>query len=256
MKKYHPEPYWSEVAERISNRNEIKIIAGDDEPYYRYKRSKFLKMLDSLDFHRKRVLEIGSGPGGNLEFVKKTNPTELQGVDISQAMIDLANKNLNDPSIEVKKTDGTSLPYKDNRFDLVFAATVLQHNTDESMLKELIGEMCRVCNNEIHIFERIDDPISGDDLCLGRPIKYYQSIFKENGFLLSNTKFINIHISYLICGTLRKLLNPKSRKEGEPLNRISFVLQKASLPFSKILDRIYPVRRDLALLSFSKSKKI
>jgi len=51
---YHPEPYWNEVAKRISRREKAKIIAGDDEPYYRYKREKFLKLFDKIDFRIKK----------------------------------------------------------------------------------------------------------------------------------------------------------------------------------------------------------
>ena len=48
MANYNPETYWSEVAKRIKSRKGKNIIAGDDEPFYRYKRKKFLKMLNSL----------------------------------------------------------------------------------------------------------------------------------------------------------------------------------------------------------------
>jgi len=252
MSNYHPEPYWSEVAERIASRADLKIIAGDDEPYYRYKRAEFLKMLDSLSFKNKSVLEVGPGPGGNLKVVKGKGPAELKGADISQDMINLATKNLNDPSIELRKSDGTNIPFEDDRFDLVYAATVLQHNTDEAMLSDLIKDMCRISRDEIHIFERIDDPIAGDELCLGRPVGYYEKFFNDNGFSLVSSKFINIHISYLICGAIRKLLNPKTRKEGEPLNGVSLLLQKLTLPVTKVLDKIFTAKRDVAHLSFKK----
>ena len=43
---YHPEKYWSEVGERIESREDAhNVIAGDDEPFYRYKREKFLGLL-------------------------------------------------------------------------------------------------------------------------------------------------------------------------------------------------------------------
>ena len=66
---YHPELYWSDVAERIDSRDERNIIAGDDEPYYRYKRQRFLKLFNSVDFNDKNVLELGGGPGGNIDFI-------------------------------------------------------------------------------------------------------------------------------------------------------------------------------------------
>ena len=45
MSEYHPEPYWSDVAKRIKARKGKNVIAGDDEPYYRYKRERFLDLL-------------------------------------------------------------------------------------------------------------------------------------------------------------------------------------------------------------------
>jgi len=44
-----------------------------------YKRKKFLQLLQSIDFKNKIVLEMRSGPGGNLEEVYRQNPKELQG---------------------------------------------------------------------------------------------------------------------------------------------------------------------------------
>jgi hypothetical protein len=54
---YHPEPYWNDVAKRIAARPGSKLLAGDDEPYYQYKRQQFLKLLHALPFRNKTVLE-------------------------------------------------------------------------------------------------------------------------------------------------------------------------------------------------------
>ncbi len=90
MIDYNPEIYWSEVATRIKSREGKNVIAGDDEPFYRYKRKKFLKMLNSVDFQNKTVLELGCGPGGNLQEVWRKSPKRLVGTDISDAMINLS----------------------------------------------------------------------------------------------------------------------------------------------------------------------
>jgi len=95
MKKetYHPESYWSEVGARIEERENGKnIIAGDDEPYYRYKRNRFLQLLNEVNFKNKTVLELGSGPGGNLLEIHKHSPARLVGADISSQMVKLAKK--------------------------------------------------------------------------------------------------------------------------------------------------------------------
>ena len=248
---YHLEPYWSDVAKRIGSRKGKNVIAGDDEPYYRYKRKKFLEMLQSVDFTGKKVLEVGCGPGGNLKEIIPQNPKELYGVDISQEMIHLAKEVLADnKNVHLEKIDGQKLPFDNESFDTVFTATVLQHNTNEIMLKNLLSEVCRVTKKELVLFERIDSGIKGDELCLGRPVSYYEALCKENSFKLKEVQYINIHTSYLFSGAIRKLLNPSTRKEGEPLNSISVFLQNLSLPVTRILDRILPVKRDIAKMVF------
>ena len=250
MDTYHPETYWSKVASRIKSRQGQNVIAGDDEPYYRYKRQRFLKMLSSIAFTGHSVLEIGHGPGGNLDFINRNfSPRFLAGVDISQNMVDLA-KELLPASIEVQKVNGTTLPFANDSFDIVFSATVLQHNTDEIMLNSLVQEMCRVARKKIYIFERINDPIAGDDLCLGRPVRYYADLFGKSGFQLGEVEFINIHASYLTSGAIRKGLNSSTRQEGEPLNKLSVSLQNIILPVSKQIDKLWTKAQDLAKLEF------
>jgi SAM-dependent methyltransferase len=247
---YHPEPYWSTVAKRIRQRGGANVIAGDDEPYYRYKRERFLEMLAQVGFNGKSVLEIGHGPGGNLRFIHDNfEPSRLLGVDISEEMVALA-RTILPPEVELKKIDGTSLPFEDRSIDVVFTATVLQHNTDEKMLRALTAEIGRTAKQEVYFFERVDDPIAGDELCLGRPVKYYADLMRPHGFELIHTEFINIHASYLVAGAIRKGLNRREREEGEPLNNLSVQLQNLLLPFTKEVDRRWSKQRDLAALGF------
>jgi hypothetical protein len=195
---------------------------------------------------------LGSGPGGNLSEIATRKPSELHGADISSSMINLATKLLEGKNVQLHKINGLSLPFEDNSFDIVFTATVLQHNTDEVMLKQILAELCRVCGEQLVLFERIDKEISGDELCLGRPVQYYEQLCKDQGFELKEVEFINIHASFLFAGATRKLLNPKTRKEGESLNAPSLLLQKIGIPITSIIDKLIPVERDLAKLVFTK----
>lgn len=142
-KPYNPELYWNAVAENISSRQDLKIIAGDDEPYYRYKRRRFLELLNTINFSDKTVLEIGSGPGGNLAFIYEKDCEKIVGVDISQQMVDLSKQLLTGKNIDVIKINGKDLPFADKSFDIVFTSTVLQHNTNEryciSLSKKFVG---------------------------------------------------------------------------------------------------------------------
>ena len=253
--KYHPEPYWSEVADRIAERGDKNVIAGDDEPYYRYKRAEFLEMLRSVDFNGKKVLEIGSGPGGNIaDILKVYKPTEIHGADISDKMIALAKQNLAGQNVIFTKINGLNLPFEDNSFDIVYTATVLQHNTDEKMLFQIISEIARVSKGKVVIFERIENGIEGDELCLGRPVEYYKNAIEKHNFALKTTRFINIRASYFVCGAIRKVLNPSTRQEGESLNGFSIFLQNLTLPITKILDKIFKSGKDIAKLEFEKNK--
>jgi ubiquinone/menaquinone biosynthesis C-methylase UbiE len=249
---YNIEDYWDKVAQKISIRPDGKVIAGDDEPYYRYKRQKFLKLFDTIIFNEKKVLEIGSGPGGNLQFLLKKNCKELVGVDISEKMIELSRQILHGQNVQVFKINGTILPFEDGHFDIVFTSTVLQHNTDEAQLRKLVKEICRVADSEVILFERIEKKITGHDTNIGRPVKYYEALLKESNFSLSQTKFLSIQASYFTCGIIRKIFNRKTRKEGEPLSKTSLVLEKLFLPVTELFDQILPSKRDLAMLYFRK----
>lgn len=251
-KSYSPEEYWSTVGERIEERTENEnFIAGDDEPYYRYKRNEFLKLLNKINFKSKSVLEVGCGPGGNLKYLLDSGASRLSGCDISNQMVKLAKLNLPN-TVSILKSNGTEMPFDKNEFDIVFTATVLQHNTNEKMLIDLISEICKLSPSEIYFFERIENSIIGDELCLGRPVEYYANIMKNNGYLLNDVNFINIRVSYYVCGVFRKILNKRSRKEGEPLSFISTFLQSITLPITKILDKIFISKKDLASLKFIK----
>jgi len=194
-------------------------------------------------------LEIGNGPGGNLVEISKLHPARLVGVDISAQMVKLAQEKVS-KDVEVIKIDGTTLPFEDQEFDIVFTATVLQHNTDETMLKKLIAELARVSKDKVILFERVEDRIMGDDLCLGRPVSYYEKLMQASGFKLNTRKYINIRVSYYVCGALRKGLNSKDRKEGEKLNFISESLQSLTLPLTKVLDKIFKSKKDICRMEF------
>jgi SAM-dependent methyltransferase len=130
---YHPESYWSRVATEIRKRGPHNCLAGDDNPFLRYKRQKFLaRFLSTIDFDSKVVLEVGPGPGGNLlQIVQTTRARRVIGIDISREMLDLAAETLKgcETIVELQKTDGEHLPLADAVVDLSFTVTVLHHNT-------------------------------------------------------------------------------------------------------------------------------
>jgi ubiquinone/menaquinone biosynthesis C-methylase UbiE len=76
------------------------------------------------------ALEIASGPGYlGLEWLKRTEGTRLIGLDISQAMIEVARRNAREYGLEDRVTyvhgDATRLPFEEGRFDSVFSSSAL-----------------------------------------------------------------------------------------------------------------------------------
>ena len=120
------------------------------------------------------------------------------------------------------------------------------------MLKDLMAEVARVSGDKVILFERVENVIKGDDLCLGRPVSYYTSLMKKHGYKLSSTRFINIRTSYYVSGAIRKGLNSKTRKEGESLNMVSELLQKVTLPITGIFDKLLPSDKDLCRIVFER----
>ncbi len=254
-KGYDPEQYWSQVASEIAKREQGGLLAGDDEPYYEYKREMFLKSLLQLgDFANKTVLEIGCGPGGNILVALQAKARHVTGVDISEKMTAIAKGNIKNQNAEIIKIDGRTLPFADASFDIVFTATVLQHNSDDAMMRAILSEACRVTKNALLLCEKLDTVISGTELCVARPAEYYRQICHAHGFEQKVVKHINIRVSYYCCGVIRKLLNPSSRKEGEVITGFSRLMQKIALPVTKQLDKIFPSSKDLGFMLFIRNR--
>lgn len=252
LMNYNPEKYWSQVAREIAKRNKGNVIAGDDEPYYRYKREQFLKLFHQIDFKGKSVLEVGCGPGGNLQEAAKHQPARLVGVDISGEMLKLAAVYLQGVNVELVKTDGTGLPLPDNTFDLVYSVTVLQHNTDYQLFKLYLAEMGRVAKDTVILFERTEPTEKGNALNIGRPVSTYAKILKNQGFALVSTHYLKIHASYYVCGAIRQLFNPQNRMEGEPLPKLAIFLENLALPVTRLFDQFLVLKRDVTKMEFQR----
>lgn len=252
------EQYWSKVAENLSQRTiEEELIAGDNDLFYTYKRKVFLsKLAEVVDWQSKVVLEFGCGPGGNLKFLSHLGVRSLIGVDISSAMLELARKNLwggEEVKSDLIHNNGEKIPVEDNSSDVVFTSTVLQHNVEDEIVNKIIGEMCRVSSDVVILCEHTERKRKKlHDHFVGRTLEYYQDQVCRHGYAFESVEYLDIQVSYYLLGAIRKLFNPGSRKEGEPLNPLSLNLQKAVFGITRFLDRWLPAKRDHTLMVFSK----
>jgi ubiquinone/menaquinone biosynthesis C-methylase UbiE len=251
MGSYNPEAYWSRVAQEIEKRGE-NVIAGDDNPYYRYKRHKFLKsFLDTIDFQSKNVLEVGCGPGGNLRHIAAHHaPKHIFGADVSQKMLDVAAKNLSAYNVNLVKTDGVKLPYQDRQMDVSLTVTMLQHNSDENTFKSLVHELARVTKGTLVIMEDIGSGHSETGEWILRPVNSYRSEFAQYGFELAELKFLNTKISRKWYQSIQDHLISPRHQEGDPIRPAMRFLIGFPIPITRILDEIYREQGNLAKMVF------
>lgn len=257
MADYDVESYWSRVGREIAARQGSSLVAGDDNPFFRYKRKKFLKkFLHTVEFDSKIVLEVGCGPGGNLlEIAQHHSPNKLIGVDISQTMIQIARGNLvrHNAVAELHKIDGANLPFADRSIDLSYTVTVLQHNTDGTALRALVREICRVTKETIVVMEDTGNQgLSDSGSFIARKVDVYQSVFSELGFQLSESVCLNTRMSYFGYAFVSDISLSKRHEEGEPIGVIPRILMSAFLPLSRILDDIFVEKKGLTKMVFNR----
>jgi SAM-dependent methyltransferase len=253
MMDYDPAIYWSRVAQEIEKRGD-NYIAGDDNPYYRYKRRKFLKeFLDTIDFQSKTVLEVGFGPGGNLKHLARHHaPKKIFGADVSQKMVEVAAKNLGIHDVTLTRTDGANLPYPDQAVDISFTVTVLQHNTDDEVFRKLVKELSRVTKTSIVTMEDIGAAQSGSGDWIGRPVEIYKALFAECGVELMDVRFLNTKISRSWYEFINRRFISRRHQEGDPISPAMKYLIGLPLPVTRHLDEMFVEKRSLAKMVFQR----
>jgi protein-L-isoaspartate O-methyltransferase len=103
------------------------------------------KLIDRLPGERKKlvVLDIGSGIGRMTEMFAGEFG-QVHGIDISPTMVEIARRRLGTlPNVSFKESEGDSVPYGDNTFDLIFSYLVFQHIDDIATLERYMNEIRR-----------------------------------------------------------------------------------------------------------------
>jgi len=119
-----------------------------------------------------RILDVGCGYGRTLQELLSAGYTSLSGVDISEKMIARGRRQY--PHLDLKKYEGTRLPFEDNSFDAVLLLAVLTCILDDARQEQLLAEIHRVL--------RQDGVVSINDFLLNsdqRNIDRYQRYEKK-----------------------------------------------------------------------------
>lgn len=131
MKKYY-ERYWDEREEM-----------GDFKIKWNAVKSN-IPIEKGLKF-----LDFGCGKGLLLEEILKINPSlEATGADVSKTALEFAKKAFPKANF-IKIEEGEKLPFKNNSFDFILAADVLEHVYDTDLI---FSELSRILKPSGKIF--------------------------------------------------------------------------------------------------------
>ena len=91
------------------------------------------------------MLDVGCGIGGSAFYAAHKYGLLVNGIDLSQNMIDIANERRDEMSAGVRHRvqfhveDATSMEYPDSFYDMVYSRDAILHMDDkESLFKKLL----------------------------------------------------------------------------------------------------------------------
>lgn len=250
MRRYSSRDYWNKVGDELVARDgDASIVAGDDTAFYRVKRELFLhQLLGPAIVGATAVLEVGSGPGGNLNWLKRRVETVV-GADVSESMIGLARRNGVRALVRI---DGSRLPFRDRSCEAVFTATVLQHNPPEVCIP-LLREMARVCTDQLHIFEDTA-PVGVRDRrshWLRRP-NWYAMRIEPLGFRSVAVERLPLTWQEMAAVVSRGVV-ARARHEGEAVSDTQSRLEQRLMRAARLPDRLFPATVGLTRMSFRRT---
>lgn len=95
-----------------------------------------------------QVLDAGCGSGRLYEFLKENN-LSYTGVDTSEQLINIAKKN--HPAAHFTVGDILTLPFSDNKFNVIFCIATLHHIPGKKLREQAIKEFRRVLKPGGHL---------------------------------------------------------------------------------------------------------
>jgi len=198
---------WSNIyRQEITNAGSVESFILHRISY----KKKLVKVIRKYTPKKGKILEIGCGSGSSLAFLGSLEYT-VSGIDSDPDMVKIAKEvvGFSKNRVDLRVSDILKIPHDMGFFDLIFSNGVLEHFSDDKIVKIINHCLSR---SQIMIFSVPTDyfnnehRIYGDERFLG--VKYWEKILKNSdakylekfGFCFKN-KFIDI-IYFLTRGLL------------------------------------------------------
>ena len=152
-----------------------------------------------------KILDVGAGIGGSAFYMAKTFGVEIDGVDLSSNMVDIANENRGKMDKDIQKKvnfkveDATKMDYPENYYDVVYSRDTILHIADKKSLfinffKTLKPNGCIVitdyCKGDLSKLGKEDYSQDFKDYVADRG--YHLLTVEQYGQVLTDAGFLNV----------------------------------------------------------------
>jgi len=244
------ENYWDKRAQKLQRYKGEESYTTIPLPFYLYRRSKILDILNAVDAEGKRCLDLGCGDGYYSVYLKNRGANVI-GADISNNMLNLAKRRAEKESLDIPfyKIDGEHLPFSDNYFDIVLTIGALQHVTDVVRLGTLLEEVSRVLavGGHVMIFEALTSKKrqhNPKSTMVVRTFAEYVSLFQAHNLALECYSVISSPF-YSCMMWLYDLL--KYRLSIPENNRVEIIYSQSLVMITRYIDKVWHWKRSYLL---------
>lgn len=112
-------------------------------PLVRWVFWKRLEVMLNLANQSKRVLDFGAGSGVFMPSLSK-NFEEVYCLDSKTDALDYVKKKYQLNNVKIIKNEGSKLPFKNDFFDIIFAADVLEHFRDSTKIQREFRRVLKI----------------------------------------------------------------------------------------------------------------
>lgn len=182
---------------RATHDKSVEISGADSDYFSEYKILEVLKYEQANDSIR--ILDFGCGDGNSSKYFRKYfNNSQIVGIDVSEQSIKEANQKKVENAI-FQSFNGSTIPFDDNQFDLIFTSMVF-HHIEHKLHENILNEIRRVLKpgGRFYNFEHnpynpltrkvVNECPFDEDAVLLKP-SYHKMITIKSGLNLKNLNF-------------------------------------------------------------------
>lgn len=205
LSDYKPSSYWNKLLGHKFDYSAVShpMLSNNINKWaYRERAEAFQRVLNSLNLNNiqgKRVLDVGSGVGFWIGYLKNLGVSDVTGIDISKDSIRVLRSRY--PKFKFRLlniSDKSAVQKLSRKFDLVMAMDVILHIVDGHQFSQALKNLCSLTsdNGYLILMEPVIINNSYEEYQVGqssraRRLSEYRSILRSRGFDLVEVRSVS-----------------------------------------------------------------